>query len=101
MDRSQREYFLREQLRAIQRELGETDALTGDITRIEEAIENAELPEYVLEQAVEELERLSLMPPMAPEVGIIRTYLDWIINLPWVKVSEDNLDIQHAEKLLE
>ncbi len=101
VDKSQREYFLREQLNAIQQELGESDVFTRDLTRLKEEASEKALPDYVRQRVEEELERLSLMPPMAPEVGIIRTYTDWLLRLPWAKRSEDNLDIQHAEKVLE
>ncbi len=101
VDRSQREYFLREQMRAIQRELGETDTFTRDLNRLQEGINQGDLPEPIRERAQEELEHLSIMPAMAPEVGIIHTYLDWLINLPWTKMTEDNLDISHAEEVLE
>ncbi len=101
VDKSQREYFLREQMRAIQRELGETDAFTRDIVRFQEALDESNLPDHVLTRAEEELARLSMMPSMAPEVGIIRTYLDWLLNLPWTETTEDNLDISHAAQVLE
>jgi len=101
VDRSQREYFLREQMRAIQNELGETDAFTRDLTRLRDQINEAELPEAVKERAMEELSRLTMMPPMAPEIGIIRTYLDWLLQLPWTKRSPDNLNLKHAEEILE
>jgi ATP-dependent Lon protease len=101
VDRTQREYFLREQLRAIQQELGETDAFTRDISRLREQLEEVELPDHVRQRAEEELARLTMMSPLAPEVGIIRTYLDWLIHLPWAKRSADNLDLDHAEAILE
>jgi ATP-dependent Lon protease len=101
MDKSQREYFLREQLQAIQRELGETDARTQEITELREKIAAARMPEAAQEKAAKELERLGMMPPAAPEVGIIRTYLDWLIDLPWHETTEDNMDIAHAEEILE
>jgi len=101
VDKSQREYYLREQLRAIQRELSESDIFTRDVTRLQEAFEQAELPDYVRQRAQEELGRLATMPAMAPEIGIIRTYLDWLLELPWAKVTEDNLTLRHAEKILE
>jgi ATP-dependent Lon protease len=100
VDKSQREYFLREQMRAIQKELGETDLFTSDVLHLQEAFEEVELPEHVRQRANEELNRLSAMPSMAPEVGIIRTYLDWLLNLPWHKTTEDNLNLAHAEKVL-
>ncbi|HDQ35008.1 MAG TPA: endopeptidase La, partial [Chloroflexi bacterium] len=101
VDKSQREYFLREQLRAIQHELGESDAFTRDLVLLKEQLAEASLPEHVQQRAEEELARLSMMPAMAPEVGIIRTYLDWLLNLPWSKTSEDNLDLKHAATVLE
>ncbi|MGC9346887.1 MAG: endopeptidase La [Anaerolineae bacterium] len=101
VDRTQREYFLREQMRAIQQELGETDAFTRDVVKIREQLAEMDLPDYVRERADEELNRLAMMPAMAPEVGIIRTYLDWLINLPWRRKTKDNLDLAHAEKVLE
>ena len=101
VDKSQREYFLREQLRAIQRELGETDAFTRDVSRLQEELGKAELPVHVRERADDELARLAMMPAMAPEVGIIRTYLDWLLNLPWSNVTADNLDLHNAAKVLE
>ncbi len=101
VDRSQREYFLREQMRAIQRELGESDVFTQEVAQLREQLEKAELPEHVRQRAEEELTRLSLMPPMAPEIGIIRTYLDWLLNLPWAKTTVDNLDLKNASQVLE
>jgi len=101
MDKNQREYFLREQLRAIHKELGETDALTRDVARMGEELENTELPEHVKERVKEELSRLEMMPPMAPEVGIIRNYLDWLLELPWEKTTTDNLDLKNATEVLE
>ncbi len=101
VDKSQREYFLREQMRAIQQELGESDVFTRDMMRLRESADKTDLPDPVRQRAEEELERLTLMSPTTPEVGIIRTYLDWLLKLPWEKQTEDNLDLQHAEKVLE
>ncbi|MGC9469652.1 MAG: endopeptidase La [Anaerolineae bacterium] len=101
VDKSQREYFLREQMRAIQQELGETDAFTRDISTIREQLRDADLPDEVRELAEDELRRLSMMPSIAPEVGIIRNYLDWLLSLPWREETEDNLDIAHAAAVLE
>lgn len=100
VDKTQREYFLREQMRAIQHELGETDSLTRDVVTMREQLEASDLPDHVRERAEEEIKRLSTMPAMAPEVGIIRTYLDWLLKLPWCEATEDNLDIAHAETVL-
>ena len=101
VDKTQREYFLREQLRAIQKELGESDAFTRDISTLRELLDKNIYPEHVKVRAEAELERLSLMPSMAPEVGIIRTYLDWLLHLPWIEETKDNLDLANAEKVLE
>ena len=101
VDKSQREMFLREQMRVIQSELGETDVFQQELAELRERIENTPMPEMVREKATRELNRLAGMPPMAPEVGIIRTYLDWLLELPWVKESEDNLDIEHVARVLD
>lgn len=101
VDRSQREFYLREQMKAIQVELGEGDVWAKDIIELKAKIEEANLPEEVLAQALRETERLTQMPPMTPEVGIIRTYLDWILELPWHELTEDNLDVAHAKQVLE
>ena len=101
MDRSQREYFLREQIRVIQNELGETDEQTREINELRQKLHEAGLSEETLKKAEKELERLAAMPPMAPEVGIIRTYLDWLIELPWQQATADNMDLAHAAKVLD
>jgi ATP-dependent Lon protease len=101
VDRSQREMYLREQMKAIQTELGEGDTWTNEINDLREKITSAQMPEEVNHKANKELERLGQMPPMAPEVGIIRTYLDWLIELPWTQTTTDNLDMKHAAETLE
>ena len=101
VDRSQREFYLREQMKQIQNELGETDVFTRDINELRQRIEKAKLPEAARAAALKEVERLAQMPPMTPEVGIIRTYIDWILDLPWTNVTKDNLDVKHAAKILE
>lgn len=101
VDRSQREFYLREQMKAIQTELGEGDIWMRDITELKEKIEHIFLPDEARKVALKEIDRLTQMPAMAPEVGIIRTYLDWILDLPWNTLTEDNLDVQHAAKVLE
>jgi len=101
VDKSQREYFLREQLRAIQHELGETDVFTRDVAQLQEEFAALELPDAARKQVEEELARLAMMPAMAPEVAIVRTYLDWLLHLPWTKITEDNLDIKNAAQVLE
>ncbi|HMA37010.1 MAG TPA: endopeptidase La [Chloroflexia bacterium] len=101
VDKSQREYYLREQLKAIQHELGEDDPQTRETNDLRTKIEAAGMPEEVHKKALDELERLQLMPPMAPEVGIIRTYLDWLITLPWIQQTTDHLNIADAARTLE
>ncbi len=101
VDKGQREYFLREQMRVIQSELGELDAQLAEINELHNKLAEIELPDEVRAKAEKELSRLSTMPPAAPEVGIIRTYLDWIIDLPWVNATEDNTDIVHVAQVLD
>ena len=101
VDKSQREYYLREQLRQIQNELGEGDIFTRDVTELKKKIEAANLPDEPKLVALKELDRLNQMPPMAPEVGIIRSYIDWIAELPWAETSPDNLDVKNAAKVLD
>jgi ATP-dependent Lon protease len=100
VDKMQREQFLREQMRVIQSELGEVDAFTQELTELREAIDEKQLPDDVKTKVDKELIRLSSMPPMSPEISVIRTYLDWILELPWVEISDDNLDVIHAGKVL-
>jgi ATP-dependent Lon protease len=101
VDRSQREYYLREQMKAIQTELGEQDSWTQELTEVKQSILKAGMPEEVQTKALKELERLGQMPSMAPEVAIVRTYLDWLIELPWQKQTEDNLDLKRAAEVLD
>jgi ATP-dependent Lon protease len=101
VDKSQREFFLREQMKAIQKELGETDSFTKDLGELRERLGALTLPEEVRDKAEVELRRLSAMPAASPEVGIIRTYLDWLVTLPWTIATEDNLDIRVAAKVLD
>jgi ATP-dependent Lon protease len=101
MSKSQRDFFLREQIRAIQRELGENDPAGSDLTIIREQIEHNGLPEEVKIVAVKELERLSQVPFTAAEYTVSRNYLDWIVNLPWNKSTEDKLDLDAAAKILD
>jgi ATP-dependent Lon protease len=101
VDRTQREYYLREQMRVIQNELGESDPWTRELTELRQRIEAAELPEEARTRGLKEVDRLAQMPPMSPEVGIIRTYIDWILDLPWSFSTEDNLDVRHAAEVLE
>ncbi|MHC1785078.1 MAG: endopeptidase La [Anaerolineaceae bacterium] len=101
VDRSQREFYLREQLKAIQTELGEGDIWTREINELRSKIQETKLPQEAQTAAQKEVERLLQMPAMAPEVGIIRTYLDWILELPWETATDDNLNVLHAAKILD
>lgn len=100
MDKAQREYYLREQLRAIQEELGEGDERTQEAEEIRRRIDETPLPDEVREVALRELGRFSRMPPAAAEYSVVRTYLDWLLELPWLKNTEDRLDIAAAEQIL-
>ncbi|TMK75683.1 MAG: endopeptidase La, partial [Actinobacteria bacterium] len=101
IEKGQREYYLREQLKAIQQELGEADEQQAEINELRERIEAANLPEPARKQVDRELGRLERLPPAAAEYGVIRTYLEWIIELPWNATTEDNLDIAHAREVLD
>ena len=101
IDKGQREYFLREQLKAIQAELGEGDEQQAEIEELRERLAEADLPEHALKAAERELSRLERLPPAAAEYGVIRTYLEWMVDLPWGVETEDNLDIAHARKVLD
>jgi ATP-dependent Lon protease len=101
IEKVQREYFLREQLKAIQRELGEADEQTKEVDELRRRIDDAHLLEEADKLARRELERLSRLPTAAAEYGVIRTYLDWLVSLPWDKTSPDNLDLAHARAVLE
>ena len=101
MEKVQREYFLREQLKAIQKELGEGDEQTVEIETFRKKLETANLPEEAQREARRELDRLAKLPTAAAEYGVIRTYLDWMVELPWDKRTEDRLEIKNARKVLE
>jgi len=101
IEKVQREYFLREQMKAIQRELGEKDEQAVEAEEFRKKIDEAKMPEEADKQARRELERLSRLPTAAAEYGVIRTYLDWLVSLPWSKMTEDNLEIAHARKILD
>src|ERR1051326_1589105 len=100
ISKTQRDFFLREQLRAIQRELGETDSNAGDIKAIRDKIDATVMPDEARKVANQELERLQQMPPAAAEYAVTRHYLDWILNLPWTKETEDKLELTEAERIL-
>jgi ATP-dependent Lon protease len=101
LEKGQREYFLRQQLKAIQEELGESDEQAAEAKELRERIEAAELPDEVRKQAERELQRFERLPPQSAEHGVIRTYLEWILDVPWCKVSEDSLDLRKARRQLD
>jgi ATP-dependent Lon protease len=101
MDKTQREYILREQLKAIQRELGEDDPQQAEIHELREKVESSGMPDEVRARALKEVDRMSRIPSASPEVGVIRTYVDWLVGLPWTMSTTDNLDIREAAKILD
>jgi ATP-dependent Lon protease len=101
LEKGQREYVLRQQLKAIQEELGEFDESAVEAEELREQLAAIDLPEDVRTQADRELSRLENLPPQAAEHGVIRTYLEWIASLPWDKETEDNLDLKHAREVLD
>ncbi|WP_257346381.1 endopeptidase La [Pseudalkalibacillus decolorationis] len=100
MEKTQKEYYLREQMKAIQKELGDKEGKTGEVSTLREKINEADMPENVQKTALKELERYEKMPQSSAESAVIRNYIDWLLNLPWTKETEDNLDIHHAETIL-
>src|ERR671933_590374 len=96
MEKGQREFFLRQQLKAIQEELGEGDAEQAEINELRTRLEEMNLPDDVGKAATRELSRLERLPSAAAEYGVIRTYLDWLVTLPWTTLTEDNLDLERA-----
>jgi len=101
IDKGQREYILRQQLKAIQQELGETDPQTAEINELRKRLEAKKLPDEVRKAAEHELGRLGSINPASPEYNVVRTYLDWILELPWLESTPDNLDLEAARKVLE
>jgi ATP-dependent Lon protease len=101
MDKTQREYILREQLKAIQRELGEDDPQQAEINELRDKVEQAGMPDEIKARAIKEIDRMSRIPSASPEVGVIRTYVDWLVGLPWNVSTDDRLDIREAAKILD
>ncbi len=101
MTKTQREYYLREQLKAIQKELGETDERTSDIEELRKKVEEAKMPEEAEKVSMRELDRIQRINPASPDYTVARTYLDWLVALPWSMYTEDNLDIQHVKRILD
>ncbi len=101
MEKTQKEYYLNEQMRAIQKELGEKDEFKNEIQELEEKIKEKKLSAEAREKCEKELKKLKMMSPMSAEATVVRNYIDWILSLPWHEYTEDKLDIEEAEKILE
>ncbi|MCK4940644.1 LON peptidase substrate-binding domain-containing protein, partial [candidate division WOR-3 bacterium] len=101
LDKGQREFYLREQLKAIQKELGETDEHAREMEELRTKISDAKMPDRANKVALKELDRLAKMPPQAAEYTVSRTYIDWLISLPWSAATQDNLNIKRAQKILD
>jgi ATP-dependent Lon protease len=101
LNKNQKEFYLRQQMRAIQKELGEGDSRSTEIEDLRKKIEEAKMPEQAQKAAENELERLRIIPPESAEHSMVRTYLEWLVNLPWSISTEDNLDIPHARQVLD
>lgn len=100
MERTQKEYYLREQMKAIQKELGDKEGKTGEVSELTDKIEKAGMPEHVKTTALKELDRYEKVPSTSAESAVIRNYIDWLVALPWTKATEDDLDIKKAETVL-
>jgi ATP-dependent Lon protease len=101
MDKAQKDYYLREHIKALERELGETDEKNREITELLTRLEDAQLPPHAMKEAERELERLKRTPPSSPDHQVIRNYLEWMIELPWSVTTEDNLDLTQAQQILD
>lgn len=101
MEKTQKEYYLREQMKAIQKELGDKEGKAGEVQELRDQLDKSDVPERIRKKIEKELDRYEKMPPTSAESGVIRTYIDWLLALPWTKKSEDHLDIIEAEKILD
>jgi ATP-dependent Lon protease len=101
LNKNQKEFYLRQQMRAIQKELGENDSRSNEIDDLRKKIDDAQMPEEARKAADNELDRLRMIPPESAEHSMVRTYLEWLVNLPWSVSTEDNLDIHHARQVLD
>ncbi|WP_134699983.1 endopeptidase La [Ammoniphilus sp. YIM 78166] len=101
MEKTQKEYYLREQMKAIQKELGDKEGRAGEVEELRKQLKESTAPERIIEKIEKEIERLEKTPPTSAEGNVIRTYIDWLLSLPWTKKTEDNLDIRNAEKVLD
>ena len=101
LSKNQKEFYLRQQMKAIQKELGEGDSRSSEVEELRKKLEDAQMPEEARKAAENELERLKIIPPESAEHTVVRTYLEWLVNLPWAVSTEDNLDIPHARSVLD
>ena len=101
LNKNQKEFYLRQQMRAIQKELGEGDSRSNELDDLRQKIDDAKMPEEALKAANNEFERLKIIPPESAEHSMVRTYLEWLIHLPWAIMTDDNLDIPHARQVLD
>lgn len=101
MERTQKEFYLREQMKAIQTELGDKEGKTGEVAEMKKRIDKAGLPEETKKNVLKELDRYEKLPTQAPESGVIRNYIDWIVSIPWTKATEDQLNIKRSERILD
>ena len=101
LNKNQKEFYLRQQMRAIQKELGEGDSRSNELDDLRQKIDEAKMPEEALKAANNEFERLKIIPPESAEHSMVRTYLEWLIHLPWAIMTDDNLDIPHARQVLD
>jgi ATP-dependent Lon protease len=101
MEKTQKEYYLREQMKAIQRELGEKEGRVGEVEELREQLSKLDAPDYVVEKVEKEIERLEKIPTTSAEGGVVRTYVEWLLQLPWRKETKDDLDLKKAEKILD
>src|SRR5437667_12590673 len=101
VEKTQKEYYLNEQRRAIQKELGEKDEVKSEIEELEDALRQKKMPAEAREKCEREIKKLKMMSPMSPEATVVRNYLDWFLALPWFEYTEDKLDIKEAERVLE
>ncbi|WP_425440913.1 endopeptidase La [Sediminibacillus halophilus] len=101
MEKTQKEYYLREQMKAIQTELGDKDGKASEVSQLKERIEASDMPERIQEIAYKELDRYEKVPQSSAESSVIRNYVDWLVSIPWTDKTEDNLDVNHAEKILD
>ncbi len=100
MERTQKEYYLREQMKAIQKELGDKEGKTGEVSTLKDKIEEAGMPDSVKETALKELDRFEKIPASSAESAVIRNYIEWLISLPWTKATEDQINLKHSEEIL-